>query len=534
MRGPRFRPALGSFVGREGEIDALVRLFASEAQGRSPAGARLVTVVGIGGVGKTRLVLEFSALSGAGAALVFCDLSEARTAEQVCACAARALGVELGASATLDDARARIGRAMVRRGPELLVVLDNFEQVVCAASETVGVWLALAPAARFLVTSRARLKLRGERVVDLLPLALPRKGQRATDAAAVRLFVDRSRAARDGFVLGAKDEATVAEIVCRLEGIPLAIELAAARAAVWTPAQLLQRMGKRFDVLTTGARDRSPRQATMRSTIDWSWSLLDDRARDALAAASLFRGGFTLEAAEAVLAGDPVAIADALQALHDSSLVHTYVSPELLTDARFAMYESVREYAAEKLSPETFRALSVRHAAYYLAQGALWTRASVGRDAAADSKRRALEEANLLAVAERAVLREPASAKRARDAMQALLALEPLYASRLPAASYATLIESALGYAERVPRKARPIFDRTRARAHLALGHARYRIGRTIDARAAYDDALVLARVTGDRPLMALALHDLGTLDHAQGHLQRGSARFEEIGRAHV
>ena len=279
---------------------------------------RLVTVLGPGGVGKTRLALELAhRLAG-----------EFRDGARFVPLAAIDTRERLEQEIELDDA-----------GVELLLVLDNFEQLVDAAP-VVADLLARAPGVTALVTSQAALRLSGEHEVPLAPLAVD---------AAVELFVLRARA------LDGADEAIV-EICARLDGLPLAIELAAARTRLLSPAAILERLGRRLDLLTGGPRDAPARQRTLRAAIEWSHDLLEERERALFAQLAVFAGGWSLEGTEAV-AGD---VLDELESLVDRSLV-------VRAGERFGMLETVHEFARERLNDSSEAdAVAARHAAWAL------------------------------------------------------------------------------------------------------------------------------------------------------------------------
>ena len=270
---------------------------------------------------------------------------------------AQGLDVPLGK----DDPVIQLGHSIAGRG-KCLVILDNFEQVARHAEETLGRWLNRASGARFLVTTREVLGLSGEEMLALAPLA-------PSDAAA--LFLRRAEAAKPGFEPSAEDQSAIAPLVKLLEGLPLAIELAAARVRVMPPRTLLLRMSERFKLLSsTGGR--LDRQATLRAVFDWSWDLLSLPEKAALAQLSVFEGGFTLESVEAVLDLSAYENApwpmDALQSLVQKSLVRQ------VTDNRFDLLVSVQEYAAEQLrtaaryagsGPAALLAAEMRHGAYF-------------------------------------------------------------------------------------------------------------------------------------------------------------------------
>ncbi|TFV62406.1 transcriptional regulator, partial [Blastococcus sp. CT_GayMR20] len=297
---------------------------------------RLVTVTGPGGVGKTRLVLEVARRVAGDfpGGVVFVPLAAVSDTALVLSTVADALGARREATAdVLEAVRATIG------DERTLLVLDNFEQVTAAAPD-VAALLSLAPALVVLVTSRQVLRIRSEQQVHLGPLP---------DDAAMRLFADRAAASRAGFVVDDTNSAAIAEICRRLDGLPLAIELAAARIRLLPPDAMLARLRDRLDVLGSGPVDLPARQRTLRATMDWSYGLLPPPEQSLLARLAVFSGGWTLAAAEAVCGrptGPPTI--DTLSALLDDSLlVPAGGTPQ---EPRLDMLETVRDYAAEKLA----------------------------------------------------------------------------------------------------------------------------------------------------------------------------------------
>ena len=352
---------ISSFVGREHELDRILDLLGS---------GRLLTLVGPGGVGKTRLAIE-AARRAADAGhrpggVWFVDLGLLTDPALLAPTVARTLG--LGD----DDA----GRAAVRLLDDgvadrpALLVLDNCEHLVDATAAFVRDLLSSTSRITVLCTSREALGLAGEAVWSVPSLAVPPRGQTvpirelvAFDA--VRLFVDRAVAAQPGFVLDASSAGLAAELCRRLDGIPLALELAAARLRLLGLPALTQRIEDRFRLLTAGERTAQPRQRTLRAMVDWSWDLLDDQERRLWRRLAVFAGSFTLDAAERVCSDQTLPgeqVLDVLGRLVDKSLV----APDVLADQpRYRLLETLRAYGAERLAEAEERALlRERHARY--------------------------------------------------------------------------------------------------------------------------------------------------------------------------
>ncbi len=417
-----------SFVGRQNDLQNVENLFSG--------GARLVTLLGVGGLGKTRLCTRYGAVhldsySDEGG-VWFCDLSEARSLVGVLDIVANTLQVPL-TGGDLENNIQRLGDAIAGRG-RILLILDNFEQVTTTAEETLGAWLAAAPQARFLVTTRERLRIDGEHVYEVEPL---------DEEAGVELFVERARAARPSFRIEGDDRRIIRQIVERLDGIPLALELAAARVVVLPPKKLLDRLSQRFKLLK-GKRTRAgSRQATLRGMIDWSWDLLDLHERSALAQCAIFKGGFFLDGAETIIDlsdfDDDPWVLDTLQSLRDKSLLKTREVRELPEEPRFYMYESIREYALERLvEQEHLDAASQRHADYYLTIGEALSSGISQHGGVEKSHRLNAELENLVVIHERFLDTQPEQAARA------LLAFEPIALNRGPYAGYLEILDRTL------------------------------------------------------------------------------------------
>jgi predicted ATPase/class 3 adenylate cyclase len=471
-RGNLPEESAGDIIGREEEVETL-RLWFSE-------GARLVTILGPGGMGKTRLATWFGSLELASRSweggVWWCDLTEAATREDICHVVGQALGVHLTSGAG-DELVGQLGRALAGRGPAL-VLLDNLEHLLQHVPATLRRWLVMAPQARFLVTSQESMRLAGERILDLAPLGLPQEQDTSLEAIsrseAVRLFVRQARVARGDFALTEEEAPLVADIVRRLDGIALAIELAAARTALLSVGQIRERLSRRFELLRSGRRDAVARQATLRGAIDWSWNLLDVTEQGVLAQCSVFRGGFTLEAAEAVISlpsGD-VDVLEVIQALRSKSLLRADAPERLSGELRLSMYESIREYASAKLAEaEDSAALVVRHAEFYL---------SLARELGVPARgggvealhRLMLERENLLAVCDHALAAWPPTLDSVQRGLEALVALEPDVALRGPVGITLPRLDRALEQAATLTQDTllRAEALAVRGRAHLESG----------------------------------------------------------------
>jgi predicted ATPase/DNA-binding CsgD family transcriptional regulator len=345
-------------VGRAAELAASRTLLLEEA-------VPLLTLTGPGGVGKTRLALavahEVAAAFGDG--VVFVDLSPIRDPALVLSAIAQTLGVR-----EVRDRPLAVALATFLKRRQALLVLDNCEQVLEAAPEA-GALLAACPAVQILATSRAPLRVRGETLLPVPPLALPDPAKELpldalAQTEAVALFAQRAHAGDPGFALTEQNAAVVAEVCRRLDGLPLAIELAAARLRVLSPEALLALLSDRLRLLTGGSRDVSARQRTLRATIAWSYDLLSPDQQALFRRLAVFIGGFDLEAA-AVVDGDLVELVDGLEQVVAQSLLQREVRPE--GGVRFAMLETIREFALERLRDRGEADAARRaHAAHFL------------------------------------------------------------------------------------------------------------------------------------------------------------------------
>ncbi len=330
-----------SFVGRGDEVDA-VRELVREAQ--------LVTLTGPGGAGKTRLAVQVGAelLDGSGDGVWIVDLAPVTDDTMVPTAIADALGMHTGGTGLID------GLVTALADRRLLLVLDNCEHLIDAVAASADRVLRSCAEVHVLATSREPLGITGEVVFRVPSLRVPDAVEEDPNVIAqfesVRLFAERARLHEPGFTVDAANGAAVAAVCRRLDGIPLALELAAARLRSMSPEELLGRLDQRFRLLTGGSRTAMARQQTLRATIDWSFELLDGRERAVLTRASVFAGSWDLPAAEAVTPDgaeiDAIDVLDVLTGLVDKSLVNVETGPV----TRYRMLETIREYAAEKLA----------------------------------------------------------------------------------------------------------------------------------------------------------------------------------------
>ena len=347
---------LSSFIGRKKEMGELRRLLVH---------TRLLTMLGPGGAGKTRLATEFAWAQSHRFAdgQITIELVEVRDPALVPDAFARAAGIRLQAEDTIGTLVHRLISS------EMLLVVDNCEHLTEAAATVVARLLAACPRLVVLATSRERLNLDGEVVWRLSPLALPQTADTfaiASDTEAVRLFVDRARNARPGFDIKPDNLPAIVAICRRLDGMPLAIELAAARASGLSPAEIMARLDDRLRLLTGGPRDADARHRTLRAAIDWSYQLLDPSERTLLQRLSIFAGPVRADAVERVCGEAPLVpgdVADGLQQLADKSMLQ--IEPSVDGATRYRLLETIRDYAAGKLAAADTARLRDLHLAFY-------------------------------------------------------------------------------------------------------------------------------------------------------------------------
>ena len=350
--------SLTEFIGRDDAVASVERLLGS---------VRLLTLTGAGGSGKTRLASHLAQRAAAAHPdrVIWVELAPVQEAARLPETVLAAIGTEQGSRAAID------ALFDVLRDRTALLVLDNCEHLVAAAAGLVESLLLAAPGLRVLATSREALGISGEHAWLVPGLSLPDMDatpDAIAHADAVRLFVDRAQSALATFQLNRANSSAIARIVRRLDGLPLAIELAAARVRSLTPEQLAERLDDVFKILTSGARTAVARHRTLRAAIDWSYRLLDARERSLLQRLSVFAGDVAIEQIEEVCAGgdlDAGDVLDTLAALVDKSLV---VMRELGDTARYSLLETIRQFAREKLGESDDAAsFAERHARAYLA-----------------------------------------------------------------------------------------------------------------------------------------------------------------------
>jgi non-specific serine/threonine protein kinase len=534
---------LGAFVGRERDLREV---------GEGLASARLATLTGIGGIGKTRLairVAEECAWEYADGTW-FVDLAPLSDAALVPQAVARVLQVHETPGVPLTET---LQEALGTR--QLLLVLDNCEHLIDACARLADALLSACPHLRILATSRQPLGLTGETVWPVSPLSLPESaapetGRWSSQAllkfAAIQLFVERAAAACPGFALRDNNAAAIVQVCRRLEGIPLAIELAVARSRALPIEQIAARLDDRFRLLTGGSRAALPRQQTLRATMDWSYDLLSERERMLMRRLSVFAGGWTLEAAQAVCDGAFVPeweLLELLISLVEKSLV---VYEEKEAGPRYWLLETVRQYFGERLleagEGDTTRG---RHLEYFLTLAEEAERQLISArqgewldrlETELDNLRAALAFSSSVASCQLPVVSGGASERASLTTGNWQLATE--MGLRLAGALWR--FWSVRGYLtegrERLAQALASAPEPTagRAKALGTAGSLAYRQADYQNARSLQEESLAIRRELGDRPGMATSLRNLGLIAHSQGDYDAARSLHQEslaIGR---
>jgi predicted ATPase/predicted Ser/Thr protein kinase/Tfp pilus assembly protein PilF len=482
-------------VGRDEELAAVQALL------RQPA-ARLVTLIGLGGTGKSRLALEAATtLRDEYDAAYFVDLAPVQDPELVASAIAGVLGVR-------DTPNQPLVAAIAERLADstTLLVLDEFEQVLPAAA-MLGELLAAAPGLKLLTTCRTQLRLRGEREFPVPPLAVPEDDATAAESPAVRLFVERAQEAKPSFELDDDNLGAVAEICRRLEGIPLAIELAAARVKLLTPEQIVGRLAeKRLSFLTGGSQ-----QDSLRDAIEWSFNLLDDRGKALFAHMAVFVGGASLETAETV-AGQPLGlefgeVLDGIAGLVDNGLVRQGESAD--GEPRFRMLETIREYALEKLAESgDLATVQTRHLERYVALAETAEPELTRAGQAAWLERLSEENDNI-----RAALAWSFESGQVELGLRLAGSLVRFWSIR-------GLMTEGRRWLTQALEAAGGVQPAVLAKAYFAAGYAALGQGDYAQATPFFEESLRLAREAGDARLEAQAEQQLGWLTMARGSFE--------------
>ena len=489
---------------------------------------RLLTLTGPGGTGKTTLGIQASAdvIDVFDGRVYFASLTAINDPALVVSAVASALGVEEARSegSPTQETEARlleVIRAQLGSEPVLLV-LDNFEHLLPAA-RLISELLATTAALKLLVTSRSLLRVRDEHEIVVRPLELPEPGTVAdVDALrsnpAIALFVARAAAVRPGFALDDDNAGAVVEICRRLDGLPLALELAAARMKVLSPRAVASRLDNRLQLLTGGARDVHTRHQTLRSTIDWSYDLLDAGARTTLARAGVFAGGFTLEAAEFVCASDEHdadAVVGSLLTLVDEHLAGRHDTAD--GDVRFELLETIREYALFRLIEQReLDELRRRHVSYFVDFAETAEPHLTGSDQTAWAKRLDEETGNI-----RAALTWSLDGGDVETAMRITAALFRFWSIRGRLSEARRWLEQALAGATAVA-------PHVHAKALFAAGYTALGQGDFADAVSRFDESLALYRSLDDQPGCASCLAQLGWLAAVRGDFDRAAELSSE------
>ncbi len=517
-----------SLVGREREVEEI-------CDGLRREGMRLLTLTGVGGTGKTTLAHAVAAqlLGEFSDGVFFVELAAINQAELVASTIAHPLGVkEADGKPIIEVLRDYLG------GRKMLLVLDSFEHLPAAAS-IVADLLARAPRLKMLVTSRALLHLSLEREYMVPPLATPETPTQILPGElaryeAVRLFVERARGVKRDFALTDENARSVAEICLRVDGLPLAIELAAARVKVLSPQAILSRLDHRLKLLTGGARDLPARQQTMRGAMEWSYDLLTEDEKQLFRRLAVFAGGFTFEAAEGVVGGQrsvavegemaekdiatvaapTIDVLDGITSLANKSLL--VAKPQSGGDLRFRMLEVVREYALDRLEVSgEAEQMRRHHAAYFLAVAEEAEPHLQGAQPAEWLSRLEEEHDNLRAALGWSLTWDAGTAGRLGAAIRHLWSLQGHLTEGL------TLSKEILRLGDRVPATAR--WKLLSMAGNLARFQGDYET-----ARSMYEEALSDARFAHDLPRISLSCRGLGGLAHEQGDYTNARRFVEE------
>jgi len=504
-----------ALIGREKELAAAKQLLLQR-------GVRLVTVTGPAGIGKSRFATEVAHELGAefSSGVYFVPLAAVSDPILVPSVIAQTLGVrELGGQPLVESLKQHLRNCF---GTPMLLLIDNFEHLLVAAP-LLSELLALAPGLKILVTSRAALRVRGENEFALPPLSLPdRKAlpppQALARYAAIALFMQRASAVKPDFSLTEENASAVAEICIRLDGLPLAIELAAARIKLLSPSAMRSRLASRLQLLTTGARDLPARQQTLRQAIDWSYDLLSEAEQKLFRRLSVFVCGCTLEAAEAVCDTKKdlgLDLLDGMASMVDKSLVRQIEQAD--GEPRFAMLETIREYGLEKLAASGEQeSIRQAQAAYCVV---------LAEEGAAESPEGELKEWLDRFETEhdnfRTALEWLAETHTVEWGLRLGIALFRFWETREYLAEGRERLGKLLGLPEAKP-------SNTRMRALFAAGVLAADQSDYAAADRFMMESLEIARLLGDKRSIAVSLNAMAVIARDKGDLTASTALFEE------
>lgn len=512
MASPASLPApLTSFIGRESEVTAVIEQLSS---------SRLCTLTGPAGTGKTRLAVQVASRmwEHMNDGVFFVPLAPVRDPDLVASAIAQALNVN---ERPVQPIAERLTTVLQDR--EALLVLDNFEQVSSAAS-LVAELLSACSGLRVLVTSRKALRVSGEHEFPLPPLDVPPsevdpQSEALTDYSAVALFVERAAAVRPDFTLTEANTQPVAELCRRLEGLPLAIELAAARIKLFSPREMLTRLGEHLDLLRGGPHDRPARHQTLRQAIGWSYDLLDEREQAFFRRMAVFVDGCTLEAAEAITnAYESVQldVADAVERLLDRNLLHREDGPG--NRSRYVMLEMIRAYGLEQLQVEgEADATQKAHAHYFLSLAETAKPKLTGSNQGQWLDRLETEHDNF-----RAALSWTEEQDRTKMGLRLGTALWRFWAVRGHLREGSRRMERMLDHPAALART--PV----RARALNASGTLLHELSDFDAARIRLEESLQIWREIGDQQGIATALNNLGWIGVQTSNFDRAQSLSEE------
>jgi predicted ATPase/class 3 adenylate cyclase len=489
--------ALTSFIGRENEVAEVCALLRA---------TRLLTIFGIGGLGKSRLSLQVAAasLGQFPDGVWFVELAPVSDPRMVSQTLATVLGIRDDAGQSPQDAILKFVRDR-----KVLIVLDNCEHLTQACAEVAGAILGSGAGVTILATSRERLGIAGEQTYPLAPFAVPPRDTLAPGALSafpsVRLFFERALSARPDFAITAENAGAVAAICQQLDGIPLALELAAARARSMSVQKIAERLSDRFRLLSAGDRSALPRQQTLRALIDWSYDLLSVQEQTLFRRLAVFAGGFTLEAAEDVTPGGVIArgdVQDILPQLVEKSLVMLDIQHD-----RYRMLETVRQYGIEKLRPGEQGGTRERFVAYYVDLCERAAPQMTGGDAARWLKLLDDERENVLAAHASCAVVESGGELDLRlvRALRRYCSIRGLFNLMY------TMIVEALGRSDAQSR------DVVRCRALSDAGQYALRMARHAEALSFLEESLAIAREIGDESRVAVVLQPMGVTYLALG-----------------